>query len=118
MPGNLTQDIPRIVEQCTAGCANNGGIQNLTYASQNWVNNQGLQSTWRASASYVTGAQNLKVGYMGAFHVANALYMSNNTHLTYRVNNGVPNQFTMDLNPFSIYGRTRYEALYAQDQWT
>jgi len=118
VPGNMTEDIPRIVEQCTAGCANNGGIQNLTYASQNWVNNQGLQSTWRASASYVTGAQNLKVGYMGAFHVANALYMSNNTHLTYRVNNGVPNQFTMDLNPFSIYGRTRYEALYAQDQWT
>ena len=77
-----------------------------------------MQSTWRASASYVTGAQNLKVGYMGAFHVANALYMSNNTHLTYRVNNGVPNQFTMDLNPFSIYGRTRYEAMYAQEQWT
>ena len=36
----------------------------------------------------------------------------------YRVNNGVPNQFTMDLNPFSIQGRTRYEAAYAQDQWT
>jgi hypothetical protein len=118
VPGSLTQGIPRIVEQCTAGCANNGGIQNLTYASQNWVNNQGMQSTWRASASYVTGAQNLKVGYMGAFHVANALYMSNDTHLTYRVNDGVPNQFTMDLNPFSIYGRTRYEAMYAQDQWT
>src|SRR5712691_4947918 len=107
-----------MTEQCTAGCANNGGIQGLTYASQNWVNNQGLQSTWRAAASYVTGRQNLKVGYMGAFHVANALYMSNTTHLIYRLNNGVPNQLTMDLNPFSIYGRTRYEAMYAQEQWT
>jgi hypothetical protein len=118
VPGSKTHDLPRIVEQCTAGCASNGGIQNLTYRSQNWVNNQGLQSTWRASASYVTGRQSLKVGYMGAFHVANALYMSNSTHLTYRVNNGVPNQFTMDLNPFSIQGRTRYEALFGQEQWT
>jgi len=118
VPGSKTHDLPRLVEQCTAGCPNNGGIQNLTYGSQNWVNNQGLQSTWRASASYVTGAQSLKVGYMGAFHVANALYMSNTTHLMYRLNNGVPNQITMDLNPFSIYGRTRYEALYAQEQWT
>ena len=118
VPGNLTRDIPRMTEQCTAGCANNGGIQGLTYASQNFVNNQGLQSTWRASASYVTGAQNLKVGYMGAFHVANANYFSNNTHLIYRMNNGVPNQLTLDLNPFSLQGRTRYESAYAQDQWT
>jgi hypothetical protein len=118
VPGNLTRDIPRMVEQCAAGCANNGGIQGLTYGSQNWVNNQGLQSTWRASASYVTGAHNMKFGYMGAFHVANALYMSNNTHLTYRMSNGLPNQFTMDLNPFTLQGRTRYEGAYGQEQWT
>jgi Carboxypeptidase regulatory-like domain len=118
VPGNKTRDIPRMVEQCTAGCPNNGGIQNLTYGSQNWVSNQGLQSTWRASAYYVTGAHIMKFGYMGAFHVANALYMSNNTHLTYRMNNGVPNQFTMDLNPYTLEGRTRYQAMYGQEQWT
>jgi hypothetical protein len=118
VPGNQTRDIPRMVEQCTAGCPDNGNIQGLTYASQNFVSNQGLQSTWRASASYVTGAQNMKFGYMGAFHVANAKYFSNNTHLIYRMNNGIPNQLTMDLNPFELQQRTRYEALYAQDQWT
>ncbi|MEK7214020.1 MAG: TonB-dependent receptor, partial [Chloroflexota bacterium] len=118
VPGNRTIDIPRMVEQCTAGCANNGGIQGLTYGSQNFVNNQGLQSTWRASASYVTGAQSMKVGYMGAFHVSNQNYFSNNTHLIYRLNNGVPNQFTMDLNPYSLQQRTKYNALYAQEQWT
>ncbi len=107
-----------MVEQCTAGCANNGGIQGLTYGSQNWVSNQGLQSTWRGSASYVTGAQSMKFGYMGAFHVANANYFSNDTHLIYRLNNGVPNQFTMDLNPFALQQRTRYEAAFAQEQWT
>ena len=118
VPGNLTRDIPRMTEQCIAGCLNNGGIQNLTYGSQNWVSNQGLQSTWRASASYVTGAQNMKFGYMGAFHVSNQNYYSNNTHLIYRFNNGVPNQITMDLNPYSLQQRTRYEAFFAQDQWT
>ena len=69
VPGNQTADIPRIVEQCTAGCANNGGIQNLTYASQNWVNNQGLQSTWRASASYVTGAHAIRATRFGALRI-------------------------------------------------
>ena len=118
VPGNRTRDIPRLVEQCTAGCPNNGGIQNLTYGSQNWVSNQGLQSTWRASASYVTGAHNMKFGYMGAFHVSNQLYYSNNTHLTYRLNNGTPNQLTMDLNPYALQQRTRYEAAYGQEQWT
>jgi hypothetical protein len=118
VPGNQTRDIPRMVEQCSAGCPGNGGIQNLTYGSQNWVSNQGLQSTWRGSASYVTGAQSMKIGYMGAFHVANANYFSNNNHLIYRMNNGVPNQLTLDLNPFSLQGRTRYEAAYAQEQWT
>ncbi len=118
VPGNLTRDIPRLVEQCLTGCPNNGGIQNLTYGSQNWVSNQGLQSTWRGSASYVTGAQSLKVGYMGAFHVSNQNYFSNNTHLAYRLNNGVPNQITLDLNPYSLQQRTRYEALFAQEQWT
>jgi hypothetical protein len=118
VPGNKTRDIPRMVEQCTAGCPNNGGIQNLTYGSQNWVSNQGLQSTWRASASYVTGAQSMKFGYMGAFHVSNASYWSNNTHLIYRMNNGIPNQITLDLNPYNMQQRTRYEAAFAQDQWT
>jgi hypothetical protein len=118
VPGNQTRDIPRLVEQCTAGCANNGGIQNLTYGSQNWVSNQGLQSTWRASASYVTGAHSMKFGYMGAFHVSNQLYYSNNTHLIYRLNNGVPNQLTMDLNPYALQQRTRYEAAFGQEQWT
>ncbi len=118
VPGNQTRDIPRMVEQCTAGCANNGNIQGLTYGSQNFANNQGLQSTWRASASYVTGAQSMKFGYMGAFHVSNQNYFSNNTHLIYRLNNGVPNQLTLDLNPYSLQQRTRYEAAYAQEQWT
>ena len=36
----------------------------------------------------------------------------------YRLNNGVPNLLTMDLKPFKTGQRTRWEALYAQEQWT
>ena len=52
-PGNLTRDLVRVTEQCTAGCANNGNIANLTYRSQNWAANWQGTHSWRASASYV-----------------------------------------------------------------
>ena len=45
----------------------NGGIAGLTYGSQNWADNMQLAVNWRASASYVTGAQSMKFGYDGAF---------------------------------------------------
>jgi len=123
MPGNPTRAIPRMVEQC-AGAAPAGntacahGISNLTFGSQDWTSNQGFVLSWRGSASYVTGAHSMKVGYQGAYHRVNQNYFSNDTHLIYRLNHGVPNQLTMDLKPFSTGQRTRSEALYAQEQWT
>ena len=68
IPGNPTRDIVRVVEQCTRGCAANGGIAGLTYRSQNWANNVQKATNWKASASYVTARHSLKVGYQGAFH--------------------------------------------------
>ena len=119
MPGNPTRDLPRMVEQCTAGCANNGGIQDLTYGSQNWVSNQGLQSTWRASASYVTGAQSMKFGYRAPSMWRTRNYFSNNTHLTYRVQQRRAEPVHHGPQPVQPYKqRTRYDALYAQEQWT
>jgi hypothetical protein len=125
MPGNPTRPIPRMVEQCTgappAGAVANAcahGIQNLTFGSQDWQSNQQTVFTWRASASYVTGAHSMKFGYQGGFPTLNQNYFSNDTHLTYRMNYGVPNLLTLDLKPFSVHQRTRSEALYAQEQWT
>ncbi len=65
-------------EQCTAGCASNGGIANLTYRSQNWAANWQGTHSWRASASYVIGAQSMKVGYQGGYLVANSRNFQNN----------------------------------------
>lgn len=125
MPGNPTRPIPRMVEQCTGtppvnavpnACAH--GIQNLTFGSQDWQTNEQTVYTWRASASYVTGAHSMKFGYQGGFPTLNQNYSSNDTHLTYRMNHGVPNLLTLDLKPFSVRQRTRSDAFYAQEQWT
>lgn len=115
-PGNPTRGIPRLVEQCSPTCSH--GIQNLTYGSQDWSSNQMFVNTWRASVSYVTGAHSLKFGYMGGYHRVNQKYFSNELHLTYRLNNGIPNLLTLDLKPYPVKQRTRYDAFYAQEQWT
>ena len=123
MPGNPTRPIPKIVEQCTSGKTGPGtpcehGIQNLTFGSQDWQSNQQLVLSWRASLAYVTGAHSMKFGYQGGLPMLNQNYFSNDTHLVYRLNNGVPNLLTMDLKPYSLRSRTRTEAVYAQEQWT
>ena len=118
IPGNPTRDIVRVTEQCSAGCATNGGIAGLVYRSNNWASNWLGRHTWRASASYVTGAHNFKVGYQGGYFVNDTQSFTNNQNLAYRFDNGTPNQLTELLWPFVGATRARSEAVYAQDQWT
>jgi hypothetical protein len=117
-PGNPTRDLVRVTEQCTAGCAVNGNIPNLTFRAMDWEYNWIGSHTWRASASYVTGAHSMKFGYQGAFLVYDPLVFTNNNFLSYQVNNGVPTQITESLNPFDRKDRVRYHSVYAQEQWT
>ena len=118
MPGNPSRDIVRVVEQCARGCADNGNIANLTYRSENWAADWQGNHNWRASASYVTGAQSVKAGYIGGFLVDNQNNSSNNQFLQYRTQNGVPDQITENINRFWIKNRVRYDAFYGQEQWT
>jgi Carboxypeptidase regulatory-like domain len=118
MPGNPTRDLVQVTEQCSAGCASNGNIAGLTYRSENWAANWQGTHGWRASASYVTGAQSMKFGYQGGYLVENDKNFTNNTDLSYRFNNGVPNQLTEQIIPVPTLQRVRYDALYAQEQWT
>jgi hypothetical protein len=106
----------QVVEQCTNGCAANGG-QAITYRGQATWNADWIGAhTWNAAASYITGTHNIKVGYQGAFHVDNR--NAGGVPLSYRVNNAVPNQFTQRIRDFQTSARVRYNAFYAQDQWT
>jgi carboxypeptidase family protein len=105
------RDLIRVVEQA-------GIIPNLTYRAQNWSRPWSGTYTWRASASYVTGAHSMKVGYWGTLYDAWTLNFTNNARLQYRFSNGVPNQLTMSGNPFLAINNTWPTAVYAQDQST
>ncbi len=117
-PGNPTRGLARMQEQCTAGCPLNGDIPGLIYRSANWATNWNGTYTWRASASYVTGAHSLKFGLQGGFLVDDRRNATNDLNLQLRVNNGEPNLITESFLPYDVHQDTRYDALYGQEQWT
>jgi carboxypeptidase family protein/TonB-dependent receptor-like protein len=92
---------------------------NYTYrALAGYSDNYGNPNTWRASASYVTGAHNAKIGYQGSYLVANSHFIRNPTLLSYAFNQGQPVSFTMNIPDWRQQDRTKIAAFYAQDSWT
>ena len=108
-----------VTEQCTAGCASNGGIPNLTYRNNSWYIADSAVHNWRAAATYVTGQHNAKVGYQAQF-IDNKFPnpRQNDTWTSYRFNNGVPNQVTMTAGPGRVHTQVSTASFYVQDQWT
>ncbi len=124
-PGNVTNDLVRVTEGCNtaAGCgASPGAFPGLMYRSEapfdDWIG----QHNWRASASYVTGAHVAKFGYQGGFHVDDEKNFPNSTYTTYTLQDASANNSQVSINetltPFQVSQRVRYDAFYAQDQWT
>ena len=134
-PDSVTSDVIRVTEGCStsAGCANNGGIAGLNYRSEapfdDWIG----AHVWRASASYVTGASSLKIGYQGAWHVDDEKNFPNSTYTTYTLQNGVAScagatllaanscqgvSIAETLTPYQVHQDVRFDALYAQEQYT
>jgi hypothetical protein len=74
-------------------------------------------ANYRAAVSYVTGSHSLKVGYQGAYMVAKTPGFVGQ-QISYRFNNGVPNQVTQRLGPTLSSNRTVPDAIFVQDQWT
>jgi hypothetical protein len=109
-PGN-DRELIRVVEQCTTGCPNNGGIQGLTYRAMNWNADWMSPNRAYAHATYVTGGHSIKGGYQGVLHINMSNPFTNNHNLQYRFNNGIPNQLTQNLLQYRTEERTRYDAL-------
>jgi hypothetical protein len=85
------------------------------------IDNTQNPNTWRASATYVTGANNIKVGYQGAYHVEQTTDLSNDAGYTLTdLSIFAPGLYsaTMRVAPWQQSNRTEYHAFYAQDQWT
>jgi len=81
----------------------------------------GTLANLRASASYVTGAHNLKFGYQGGFNNPSQTYNHNGQVIRMRFRNGAPNQLAQSIvYPFQVkYVRNLLPMnFYAQDQWT
>ena len=77
-----------------------------------------MSVNWSAAATYVLGAQSLKVGYQGALLYDERQNRTNNQYLQYRFQNGVPDQMTLTISDFPVKQRVRADSWYAQDQWT
>ena len=114
---NPTRDLVRVAEQCASGCAANGGIPGLVYRSQDFSVAHTGSYLWKGSASYVTGAHSLKIGYQHTFMTDDRTWMTNTQNLTYRVDNGEPNQLTQSISPWVNDARAAWDAVFVQEQW-
>ena len=115
---NPTRELIRVVEQCASGCAANGNIPGLAYRSQDFSVAHTGSYLWKGSILYVTGSHSLKIGYQRALMTDDRTWMTNNQHLTYRFDNGVPNQLTQSISPWVNNARATWDGVFAQQEWT
>jgi hypothetical protein len=118
-PDGLKSLIP-VTEQSTMyGLANfsyRGLYDPLGFA---FADNDANPNNWRFTASYVTGAHSMKVGYQGSYQKSLQGRVANETQLRYTFNNGIPNAVSYYIAPrWEQNDRTASQSLFAQDQWT
>ena len=87
-------------------------------AVESWGWAVGKTDGWRASASYVTGAHNMKIGYQGNRLDQLDQTIANDTQLGYRFNQGVPNAVSYYLPDFGRRTITKLHGFFIQDSWT
>src|SRR4029079_4989001 len=109
---NPTRDLIRVVEQCANGCSLNGNIPGLAYRSQDFSTAYNGSYLWKGSVSYITGSHSLKAGYQHTLMSQDVSWMTNNQNLTYRLDNGVPNQLTESISPWVNKSRTEWNAVF------
>jgi hypothetical protein len=107
-----------VVEQCASGCTANGNIPGLAYRSQDFSVAHTGSYLWKGSVAYVSATHTLKVGYQHTFMTDDRTWMTNNQNLTYRVDNGRPNQLTQSISPWINDARGSWDAVFAQEQWS
>jgi hypothetical protein len=86
----------------------------LSQYAANWSN----PNHWRASASYVTGSHNMKVGYQGSLLINETNRRRNPSLVAYRFNQGRPNQVSVAIPDWMTADTTSVAALFVQDTWT
>src|SRR5258708_9926064 len=111
--GVLTDFIP-VTEQSTgAGVP----FANFTYRGFNPAPSSFQKhATWKAAMSYITGSHSMKWGYQaGYMSNINTTYVGR--QISYRFNNGVPNQMSQRVGTNVTSNSLLYNGFYIQDQW-
>jgi hypothetical protein len=112
--GVLTDFIP-VTEQSTGA-----GVPSANFIYRGFnpapSSNQ-KHATWKAAMSYITGSHNMKWGYQaGYMNNENTTYVGR--QISYRFNNGVPNQLSQRVGTNQTSNSLLYNGFYIQDQWT
>jgi hypothetical protein len=115
---NPTRDLIRVVSSARADARPTATFPGLAYRSQDFSNAYNASYLWTGSVSYVTGSHSVKVGYQRTLMAQDVTWTTNNQNLTYRFNNGVPNQLTQSISPWMNRSRAAWDAVFAQEQWT
>ena len=115
---NPTRDLVRVAEQCASGCAANGNIPGLVYRSQDFSVAHTGSYLWKGSFTYVTGTHSLRAGYQHTLMTDDRTWLTNSQNLTYRFDNGTPNQLTQSISPWVNNARAGWDGLFLQDEWT
>jgi hypothetical protein len=118
MPGTPALDFIQVTEQCAAGCAANDNRPGLVYRAGTQGTSWQSSNNWRASMSIVQGKQSMKFGYQGGYLMDDRFPYTNSQFMTFRMNNGKPDQINEIIDYNLIQQRVKYDAYYAQDQWT
>jgi hypothetical protein len=93
-----------------------GGVSTATQPYQRTL---GVVKPFSASVSYVTGSHSAKFGVYNVTVSRDSTVPDNVAKLTYRFNNGVPNQLTQRATPLDRSERQKFDlGIYAQDKWT
>ena len=111
------RSIVRVVDQTGNFPNMTAPIPNIAYRSMFWDQVHSFTPRYRASMSYVTGPQNMKVGIETYNNISTRNYQRGDS-LQYRLNNGVPNQITELLNDFTEKAYVKNIGIFAQDRWT
>jgi hypothetical protein len=112
--GALTDFIPVTEQSTSAGVP----FANFIYRGFNPASSSNQKhATWKAAMSYITGTHSMKWGYQaGYMNAENTTYVGR--QISYRFNNGVPNQLSQRVGMNNVSNSLLYNGFYVQDQWT
>ena len=92
------------------------GLQSPTQPYQRTL---GVSMPSSAALSYVTGSHSAKLGFYNVTASRTSDVPDNASHLSYRFNNGVPNQITQRATPLYRAERQKLDlGIFIQDKWT